>query len=161
MHLGTESVEEELSPADPEDRPNGCPDCAKRMRPVRLETSLVVLDHCPDHGLWFDRDELDQVAAEIGRRRSSGRNRLDGGMAGAVMVTELGGMGQGGGAADSAGGATHVADAASGAAEVAAEAAGEVATEVAGGVATEVGASLLDGAFVVLGDILGGLLDGL
>jgi Zn-finger nucleic acid-binding protein len=36
--------------------PRGCPKCGEPMR--RVELLVVPLDHCPVHGVWFDREEL-------------------------------------------------------------------------------------------------------
>jgi Zn-finger nucleic acid-binding protein len=41
-----------------------CPDCKVRMaRRNYLRVSGVILDICPDHGIWFDREELRHIAA--------------------------------------------------------------------------------------------------
>ncbi|HNY63965.1 MAG TPA: zf-TFIIB domain-containing protein [Deltaproteobacteria bacterium] len=42
-----------------------CPICLKRMDKVFIgNAEPVLLDQCPDHGLWFDRGELTKVLSE-------------------------------------------------------------------------------------------------
>ncbi len=45
-----------------------CPVCRKKMVPVELSTKPPVeIDKCPrNHGLWFDKGELEQVMASSG-----------------------------------------------------------------------------------------------
>lgn len=39
-----------------------CPLCRKRMKKNQFNNSEVVIDKCPDnHGLWFDKGELEKV----------------------------------------------------------------------------------------------------
>ena len=39
-----------------------CPICGKRMTKEQTSDGAVLLDYCPaNHGLWFDRGELEQV----------------------------------------------------------------------------------------------------
>lgn len=39
-----------------------CPICGKRMRKIQFNNSELVIDKCPyNHGLWFDKGELEQV----------------------------------------------------------------------------------------------------
>lgn len=41
-----------------------CPVCGVRMaRQNYLRVSGIILDACPEHGIWFDREELRRVAA--------------------------------------------------------------------------------------------------
>jgi len=50
--------------------PNGrkCPVCRKKMRPVELSIEPAVeIDKCPhNHGLWFDKGELEQIMSAQG-----------------------------------------------------------------------------------------------
>ncbi|MFZ2656857.1 MAG: zf-TFIIB domain-containing protein [Victivallales bacterium] len=53
------------------DRPDGkrkCPVCRKTMNPVELSIEPVVeIDKCRyNHGLWFDKGELDQIMSSTG-----------------------------------------------------------------------------------------------
>ncbi|MFA6294072.1 MAG: zf-TFIIB domain-containing protein [Victivallales bacterium] len=45
-----------------------CPVCRKKMLPVELSMNPVVeIDRCPlNHGLWFDKGELDQIMENSG-----------------------------------------------------------------------------------------------
>jgi Zn-finger nucleic acid-binding protein len=45
-----------------------CPVCRKKMVPVELSTKpSVEIDRCPrNHGLWFDKGELEQIMASSG-----------------------------------------------------------------------------------------------
>ena len=47
------------APSDLPDR--ACPTCASIMMPMTV--AGVVVDSCPAHGTWFDRDELGRVAS--------------------------------------------------------------------------------------------------
>lgn len=39
-----------------------CPICGKRMIKIRFDNSELVFDKCPDdHGLWFDKGELEEI----------------------------------------------------------------------------------------------------
>lgn len=52
-----------------QETPRRCPICGKKMEKVLVgpESSSVLLDRCPkEHGLWFDRGELEAVL-QMGR----------------------------------------------------------------------------------------------
>lgn len=39
-----------------------CPICGKRMRKIQFNNSELVIDKCPyNHGLWFDKGELEEA----------------------------------------------------------------------------------------------------
>lgn len=39
-----------------------CPLCRKRMKKIQFNNSELVIDKCPDnHGLWFDKGELEKI----------------------------------------------------------------------------------------------------
>lgn len=39
-----------------------CPLCRKRMKKIQFNNSELVIDKCPDnHGLWFDKGELEKL----------------------------------------------------------------------------------------------------
>lgn len=39
-----------------------CPLCRKRMKKNQFNNSVLVIDKCPDnHGLWFDKGELEKL----------------------------------------------------------------------------------------------------
>jgi Zn-finger nucleic acid-binding protein len=47
----------------PQDSANACPDCSISL--TRTTRSGVTLDVCKDHGVWFDRGELQALAARV------------------------------------------------------------------------------------------------
>jgi len=55
------------------DSANECPDCSHAL--TRATRAGVTLDVCKDHGVWFDRGELQRVAervrGEAGKRETS------------------------------------------------------------------------------------------
>ena len=54
--------------SDRDDDPLACPTCGARMDGAALHG--VVLDRCPkQHGVWFDRAELQQALARVGALR--------------------------------------------------------------------------------------------
>lgn len=52
----------------------GCPACSQRM--VEIKIFDVTVDKCAEHGIWFDREELDEVI----HRSKSDEWRLYGGV---------------------------------------------------------------------------------
>lgn len=39
-----------------------CPLCRKRMKKIQFNNSELVIDKCPDnHGIWFDKGELEKI----------------------------------------------------------------------------------------------------
>ncbi len=55
------------APAAPgAEKPRTCPRCDRPMEKVALGTSpRVLLDRCPDHGLWFDHGELGTLMGQM------------------------------------------------------------------------------------------------
>jgi Zn-finger nucleic acid-binding protein len=53
------------------DQERACPVCTKAMQTVNLDK--VALDRCPDHGVWFDAEELAQLLSEAKHFKSSKR----------------------------------------------------------------------------------------
>jgi Zn-finger nucleic acid-binding protein len=54
---------------NPTEKPRNCPICRKKMAEVRVGTSQppLLIDQCTrHHGLWFDKDELEQALAISG-----------------------------------------------------------------------------------------------
>ena len=47
-----------------------CPICGRTMR--AWNDSGIVLDVCPEHGIWLDRGELEALLARPRRRRPAG-----------------------------------------------------------------------------------------
>ena len=47
----------------PQDSANACPDCEGAL--TRTMRNGVTLDVCKDHGVWFDRGELQSLAARM------------------------------------------------------------------------------------------------
>ena len=69
------------------DRP--CPQCGRRMDvQVRKGTKI---DVCPDHGIWLDKGELDEILAAVrgsvrrNQRAAVRRARKDGKVSGALF----------------------------------------------------------------------------
>jgi Zn-finger nucleic acid-binding protein len=105
-----------------------CPECSKPLRRVPGGDPSLLIDVCDEHGTWFDRDELQQVAALAERRRREQRTAVAAG--GAVAAVGVAG----------------VAAMQSGAAQNLATSAGEVAARVgstAADVAVEVGIEII------------------
>jgi Zn-finger nucleic acid-binding protein len=59
----------------PKDLERACPVCTKAMQTVKLEQ--VALDRCPEHGVWFDAEELAQLLSEAKHFKSSKRSEPD------------------------------------------------------------------------------------
>lgn len=57
------------------DQERACPVCTKPMQTVNLEK--VALDRCPDHGVWFDAEELAQLLAEAKHFKTTKRSDAD------------------------------------------------------------------------------------
>lgn len=50
-----------------------CPACGVTMRVVTVDVANVDLDVCPEHGTWFDRNELETVTRAFqGQREAAG-----------------------------------------------------------------------------------------
>ncbi len=118
--------------------PLRCPICAGVMQRIRAAKAGVDLDVCPQHGTFYDHEEVEKVTAAI---QSSGWRSAAVG-AGAVVA---------GGAVVGAVAASQMAPPGAGA--TALEVAGGVA-ETAGEVALDIGANvLLEGVFSILGSL--------
>ena len=74
-----------------------CPTCRAPMRRMHIPGSAVDVDRCDDHGTWFDRAELRQVAEQVARTR--GRPVASAGTAAAVAGGAVLAAGAGAGAA--------------------------------------------------------------
>jgi Zn-finger nucleic acid-binding protein len=108
-----------------------CPECGKPLRRIPGGDPSLLIDICEEHGTWFDRDELQQVAALAERRRREQRTAVAAG--GAVAAAGVAGV-------------AGVAAMQSGAAQNLASSAGEVAASVgstAAEVAVEVGIEIV------------------
>jgi Zn-finger nucleic acid-binding protein len=46
-----------------------CPICARPLAPVKA--ARVTIDVCPDHGTWFDRDEVGRLSRNVAYERAS------------------------------------------------------------------------------------------
>lgn len=53
-----------------------CPTCAAPLMPMSV--SDVVVDTCPAHGTWFDRDEVSRVARACKKLRETGDSESSG-----------------------------------------------------------------------------------
>ncbi|MCS6901601.1 MAG: zf-TFIIB domain-containing protein, partial [Polyangiaceae bacterium] len=71
------------------DAPVRCPECGKPMRRAPGGDASLLIDICDEHGTWFDRDELQQVAALAERRRREQRTAA---IAGGAAVTGVAGV---------------------------------------------------------------------
>lgn len=49
--------------------PLRCPHCSQGMTEWTVGATGVLLDSCPSHGTWFDRDEIEQLAAAAAEMR--------------------------------------------------------------------------------------------
>ena len=127
-----------------------CPECHRGLRRVPGGDPSLLVDICDEHGTWFDRDELQQVAALAERRRREQQRS-------AALAGVGAGVGLAGAAAAVAveqnysvsraleGVGTALADTASAAGSVAVDAASTV-----GAAAVEVGGEVVVGAAVEL-----------
>jgi len=52
--------------------PLTCPSCAGSLTRRTVANARVEVDACPDHGTWFDRDELQKVARGFAAARAYG-----------------------------------------------------------------------------------------
>jgi Zn-finger nucleic acid-binding protein len=52
-----------------EPHPLGCAQCGQTMQGRHLPEAGVVIDACPDHGVWFDHQELERLAGVVARKR--------------------------------------------------------------------------------------------
>ncbi|MCK6588608.1 MAG: zf-TFIIB domain-containing protein [Polyangiaceae bacterium] len=121
--------------------PVACPICASPMTRTRAAAAGVELDVCGQHGTWYDRNELEQIAAALARSDwRSGTTKRDKTAVAAGVA----------GAAIAAGAVAHAAESPQGARvqEAVAETIVEVGAEV-----------VLEGAFEIIGGILGAIFD--
>ena len=77
--LSVDSARRSLHPAGPDSGARGCPTCGLIMQ--RLPVSSTMIDSCPTHGTFFDRDEVVHVVRACRRLRAhpdptSLRNRV-------------------------------------------------------------------------------------
>ncbi len=54
-----------------ESGPAACPACARPMQRVEVAEARVLLDACAEHGVWFDRDELQRVMRALAPQRTT------------------------------------------------------------------------------------------
>ena len=67
----TRSRHRKPEPLDPE---LACPRCGEKMGRFRYSGKIeIVLDQCARHGIWFDRDELDEMRMEVEERQIADR----------------------------------------------------------------------------------------
>ena len=62
-----DSVSGAASRVADEARPIDCPQCAEILLRTPIPAAGVSIDRCPDHGAWYDRDELQKVARALGK----------------------------------------------------------------------------------------------
>jgi len=63
---GGDALLEELEPVrETREKKRRCPVCKKKMEKAAVGFARrFLLDRCPDHGLWFDRGELEGIITE-------------------------------------------------------------------------------------------------
>jgi Zn-finger nucleic acid-binding protein len=151
--------------------PVACPICSAPMTRTRAAAAGVDLDVCGAHGTWYDRHELEQIAVALEhstwrggpnprRRALQAAKAAAGTVAGAAIaagaVAQAAQGSQGARAQESvAGGVIDVAEVG---AEVVLDGTAETVIEGAGA-AVEAGGTVLEGAFDVIGGILGMIFD--
>src|SRR5690349_8938550 len=52
------------------EQPVACPTCGERME--QAEIHEVPIDRCSKHGVWFDRDELEQALYRVAQHNNAG-----------------------------------------------------------------------------------------
>lgn len=127
-----------------------CPLCAKPMARIPIQAARVEVDACGSHGTWFDRGELHAVADAFAAIRARRGNVAAAAVVGGVAVAGAAAV-----IATQPAVQSSLAHNASAVADVAANV-GSAVLEVAGESALEV---VLEGAFSVVGGVLGALFD--
>lgn len=61
-----DSMTREASQEEEEARPIDCPVCAEILIRRPVPAAGVAIDRCPEHGAWYDRNELQKVARALG-----------------------------------------------------------------------------------------------
>ena len=61
-----DSVASAASRVGNESRSIDCPQCAEILISTTIHKAEVTIDRCPDHGAWYDRNELQKVARALG-----------------------------------------------------------------------------------------------
>ena len=127
-----------------------CPACMRPMSPFRVQAAQVDVDCCAQHGTWFDRNELQQIARAMAQARQQAFRQNAANVAVPVAA--------GAGVAMAA--QPYVQHVSPGAGGAALETAADVALDVAP-VALDVGLSV-GGAIADAGgaEVAGGLLEG-
>lgn len=153
-----------------------CPLCSRPLVRRTEPCSRVELDDCPEHGTWFDRGELQQVARALAVARAYGGGANRHGIGRGAGAALLGGAAVGAAAAGAAAVATSAAlanpqythqkleqaglsagDIAGNVAEVSLEIATEVGAEFAVGAVVEGAGFLAELGFSIIGAIFEGL----
>lgn len=135
-----------------------CPACNKELRRVPGGDPSLLIDICEEHGTWFDRDELQQVAALAEKRR---REQLTAGVAGGAVVAGAAGVAVAGAMAAQQASSGNLAASASDALSNLAPTATDVGAtvlETGAEIAVEVGFELI---FDGICSLIGGIFDGL
>jgi len=139
--------------------PVACPLCSAPMTRTRAAAAGVELDVCGAHGTWYDRHELEQIAAVLS---NSAWRTGPGGSAGTGKAAAVGAVA---GAAIAAGAVAQASQGAQGArpgesvAGTIVEVGAEVVLEGGAEIAIEGAGAVLEGAFEVVGGILGAIFD--
>jgi Zn-finger nucleic acid-binding protein len=65
----------ERAEADTAEKPRACPVCGKKMKKTAVnQDGSVIVDVCRhDHGIWFDKSEVEQLAEVLAGQSPEGR----------------------------------------------------------------------------------------
>lgn len=117
-----------------------CPECRQALARTRVPAAWIDVDVCALHGTWFDCGELQKVAQASQRQHGDWRQQPPAPSAGAPVAAAAGAVGAGGIVAGVGQQLGSLAES------------NPVATEIAGELA-------VDGAFAIIGGLLGALLE--
>jgi Zn-finger nucleic acid-binding protein len=71
------ALKERKAPKNPM-TPVACPKCARRMERLYIDPALyLVIDRCPDHGVWLDTGEIKTMQAKAESSRELCRSLVD------------------------------------------------------------------------------------
>jgi Zn-finger nucleic acid-binding protein len=75
METGNEYIKS-LKDASSLEKSKRCPICLKIMKTMTTDGRGIVLDQCMEHGLWFDKGELEKILAESTGERVDSLGRM-------------------------------------------------------------------------------------
>ncbi len=65
MHAASELSRQARAPVVATDATIPCPQCARALERMPIPAAGVTVDVCREHGVWFDRDELQRVVSAV------------------------------------------------------------------------------------------------